>query len=72
MVCPFATIDPIMIVIGIAIGAVFFVVGIYLVQYIYKDAVRRNLNAEFWMVFALIFPVVSWILYFLVRNEKRA
>jgi len=42
-----------------------------MVQYIYKDAVRRNLNAEFWMIFALIFPVISWILYFIVRKEKR-
>ena len=71
MACP-VLLNPVMIAIGIAIFAVVFVVSIYMVQYIYKDAVRRNLNAEFWMIFALIFPVVSWILYFLVRNEKRA
>ncbi|MCK4382367.1 MAG: hypothetical protein KAW66_03655 [Candidatus Lokiarchaeota archaeon] len=70
MACPI-TINPVMIAIGITIFAVAFVVGIYMVQYIYKDAVRRNLNAEFWMIFALIFPGVSWILYFLVRKEKR-
>jgi hypothetical protein len=43
---------------------------IYMAQYIYKDAVKRELNAELWLLIVLLVPIASWIVYFLVRNEK--
>jgi len=48
----------------------FLVVYIYMAQYIYKDALRRNLNAELWLLIVLVVPIASWIVYFLVRKEK--
>ena len=49
---------------------VFLIVYIYMAQYIYKDAVKRKLNPELWLLIALLVPIASWIVYFLVRNEK--
>ena len=49
---------------------VFLIVYIYMAQYIYKDAVKRKLNAELWLLIVLLVPIASWIVYFLVRNEK--
>ncbi len=52
------------------IGIVFFIVYIYMAQYIYKDTMKRNLNSEIWLLIVLLIPIASWIVYFIVRNEK--
>ena len=52
------------------IWIVFLVVYIYMAQYIYKDAIKRNLNAELWLLIVLLVPIASWIVYFIVRNER--
>ncbi len=57
-------------VIGIIIGVALLVLFMYLAQYIYKDAVKRNLSAELWLLIIFIVPVISWIVYFIVRNVK--
>jgi hypothetical protein len=52
------------------IGIAFLIIYIYMAQYIYKDAVKRKLNAEVWLLIVLMFPIASWIVYFIVRNVK--
>ena len=52
------------------IWLVFIVVWIYIAQYIYKDAVKKKLNAEIWLLIVLLVPILSWIVYFIVRNVK--
>ena len=52
------------------IGIAFLIIYIYMVQYIYKDAVKRKLNAELWLLIVLMFPITGWIVYFVVRNVK--
>ncbi len=52
------------------IGILFFIVYIYMAQYIYKDTIKRKLNSELWLLIVLLVPIASWIVYFIVRNEK--
>ena len=51
-------------------GAIFVAIWVLIVQWIYKDAVNKGLNAEIWLLIVLITPIVSWIVYFVVRNYK--
>ena len=48
----------------------FLIIYIYMAQYVYKDAVKRKLNAEIWLLIVLLVPIASWIVYFIVRNER--
>ncbi|MFX1338582.1 MAG: hypothetical protein ACFFDK_08225 [Promethearchaeota archaeon] len=57
-------------ILRLIIWLAFLVVYIYMAQYIYKDSLRRNLNAELWLLIVLVIPIASWIVYFLVRKEK--
>ncbi|TXT66940.1 MAG: hypothetical protein BAJALOKI1v1_230007 [Promethearchaeota archaeon] len=50
--------------------AIFIAIWILIVQWIYKDAVDKGLNAEIWLLIVLITPIVSWVVYFIVRNYK--
>jgi len=52
------------------IWLVFIVIYIYIAQFIYKDAVKKKLNAEIWLLIVMLVPIASWIVYFIVRNEK--
>ena len=57
-------------ILRLIIWIAFLVVYIYMAQYVYKDAVKRKLNAELWLLIVLVVPIASWIVYFIVRNEK--
>ena len=50
-------------------GIVALVVGILIANYMHKDAIKRGINAEFWLVFGLFFSVFGLILYLIVRNN---
>lgn len=52
------------------IWLVFMVIYIFVAQYIYKDAVKKKLNAEIWLLIVMLVPIGSWIVYFIVRNVK--
>jgi len=62
--------DPLMFALFIIIVIAVFIAFMVLLRYIYKDAVKRDLNAELWIIIILITPPVGIILYFLVRNTK--
>ena len=63
---------PLFVVIIIAIVAIAVIVFyIFLMQYIYKDAVKRQLNGELWLIILLLAPIIGIILYFIVRKTKR-
>ena len=65
------TMDPLLFGIFIAIAIAIFVVYIFLLQYIYKDAVKRGLKAELWLIILLIAPIPGIIVYFIVRKTAR-
>ena len=52
------------------IWLIFMVIYIFISQYIYKDAVKKKLNAELWLLIVMLVPIASWIVYFIVRNVK--
>ena len=58
------------IAIIIIIAIALFIEYIYLVQYIYKDAVKRDLNGELWIIILLLSPIIGIIIYFIVRKAK--
>ena len=68
---PAGTIDPLLFGIFIAIAITAFVVYIFLLQYVYKDAVKRGLKAELWLIILLIAPIPGIIVYFIVRKTAR-
>lgn len=67
-----ATLGPLGMIVPLIIGAALVILAIYFAQYVYKDAARRNLNAELWLLIILIVPVISWIVYFIVRKTDTA
>lgn len=50
-------------------GIVALVIGVLIANYMHKDAIKRGINAEFWLTFGLIFSVFGLILYLIVRNN---
>jgi len=60
---PFAWIF--MLIGGIAV----LVLGVLIANYMHKDAVKRGINAEFWLVMGLFLNVFGLILYLIVRNN---
>lgn len=66
-----ATTLPLFVLIILIIAAIaLFVFFIWLIQYIYKDAVKRDLNGELWLIIILIAPLIGILIYFLVRKSK--
>ncbi|TFG09914.1 MAG: hypothetical protein EU535_08665 [Promethearchaeota archaeon] len=66
------TLEPLMFGIVIAIIIAIFIGAIILLRYIYQDAVKRQLNAELWIIIILIAPIIGIPLYFVVRNTIRS
>lgn len=64
--------DPLLFALFIVIAIAVFIAVILLLRYIYQDAVKRELNAELWLIIILIMPLIGVVLYFVVRNTKRS
>ncbi|TFG08546.1 MAG: hypothetical protein EU539_01900 [Promethearchaeota archaeon] len=63
--------DPLILGIFIAIAIAIFIVYIFVLQYVYKDAVKKGLNAELWLIILLLAPIIGIIVYFIVRRTER-
>jgi uncharacterized membrane protein YoaK (UPF0700 family) len=50
-------------------GIAVLVSGVLIAYYMHKDAIKRGINAEFWLVFGLLLNVFGLILYLIVRNN---
>ncbi len=50
-------------------GIVILVSSILIANYMHKDAIKRGINAEFWLVFGLFFSIFGLMLYCIVRNN---
>jgi hypothetical protein len=59
-----------MLIILIIVAIAVFIFYLWLLQYIYKDATKRDLNGELWLIILLIAPIVGIIVYFIVRKSK--
>jgi peptidoglycan/LPS O-acetylase OafA/YrhL len=47
---------------------VFFIIGILLAIWVYKDAKKREMNAVLWLIIVLIFGCCGCIVYLIVRK----
>ena len=63
--------DPVWLIGAIIGGIIILVIIVAIDQYIYKDAMDKGLNAEIWLLICVFSPIISWIIYFIVRNYKR-
>jgi uncharacterized membrane-anchored protein len=63
--------DPIWLIGAIIGGLIFLAIIVFIDQYIYKDAMDKGLQAEMWLLICVISPVISWIIYFIVRKHGR-
>ncbi len=68
---PAGVADPLLVGLFISIAIALFIGAIILLRYIYKDAVKRELNAELWIIIILLAPIIGIPLYFVVRNTTR-
>jgi len=50
-------------------GIIVLITSVLIANYMHKDAIKRGINAEFWLVFGLFLNVFGLILYLIVRNN---
>jgi len=65
-----ATLPLFIIIILIIVAIAAFIFYIWLLQYIYKDAVKRDLNGELWLIILILAPLIGILVYFIVRKSK--
>jgi heme/copper-type cytochrome/quinol oxidase subunit 2 len=52
------------------IPIVWFVIGILLCIWVYRDAESRGMNGVLWLIVVLIAGIIGLIIYLVVRKEK--
>ncbi len=50
------------------LGVVFFIIGIALAVWVYKDAKKRDMNAAVWLLIVLLTGCIGCIIYLIVRD----
>ena len=50
-------------------GIALLVTSVLIGNYLHKDALKRGINAEFWLVLGLFLNIFGLILYLIVRNN---
>lgn len=53
-----------------AVPIVFFIVGILLCIWVYKDAERRGMSGVLWLIVVLLTSIFGLIIYLVVRKDK--
>ena len=64
---PFAALAGLYLII-IVLVIVFFVVGLLLAIWVYKDAKKRDMNAAVWLLIVLLTGCIGCIIYLVVRD----
>jgi hypothetical protein len=57
-----------MIVIILVFLAVFYIIGILIAIWVYKDAKKRDMNAAVWLLIVLLTGCCGCIIYLIVRD----
>ncbi len=52
------------------IPVVWFIIGILLCIWVYRDAESRGMNGVMWLIIMLIAGIIGLIIYLLVRKDK--
>jgi len=54
----------------IIIVIVFYIVGILIAVWVYKDAKKRDMNAAVWLLIVLVTGCIGCIVYLVIRNKE--
>jgi hypothetical protein len=54
------------------IPVVWFIVGILLCIWVYRDAESRGMSGALWLIIVLIAGIIGLIIYLVVRKDKRS
>jgi FtsH-binding integral membrane protein len=54
------------------IPVVWFIIGILLCIWVYRDAESRGMNGVLWLIVVLIAGIIGLIIYLVVRKDKRS
>ncbi len=52
----------------IVVIVVFFIIGLLLAIWVYKDAKKRDMNAAVWLLIVLVTGCIGCIIYLVVRD----
>ena len=52
-------------------GIVYLAISVLIANYMHKDAIKRGINAEFWLTLGLLLNVLGLIVYLIVRNNYK-
>lgn len=52
----------------VILGVLFFIIGIALAVWVYKDAKKRDMNAAVWLLIVLLTGCIGCIIYLIVRD----
>jgi heme/copper-type cytochrome/quinol oxidase subunit 2 len=50
-------------------GIAYLVISVLIANYLHKNAIKRGINAEFWLIFGLFFNIFGLLLYCIVKNN---
>ncbi len=64
---PFALMGVIWIAV-IVLVVVFYIIGILIAVWVYKDAKKRDMNAAVWLLIVLLTGCIGCIIYLVVRD----
>ncbi len=64
---PFALLAGIWLII-IVIVVVYYIIGILIAVWVYKDAKKRDMNAAVWLLIVLLTGCIGCIIYLVVRD----
>jgi len=64
---PFAMLGGLMLIMVVLV-ILFFVIGLLLAIWVYKDAKKRDMNAAVWLLIVLLTGCIGCIIYLVVRD----
>ena len=54
----------------IILVVVFYIIGILIAVWVYKDAKKRDMNAAVWLLIVLVTGCIGCIVYLVIRNKE--
>lgn len=52
-------------------GIIYLVISVLIANYMHKDAIKRGINAEFWLALGLFLNAFGLMVYLIVRNNYK-
>jgi hypothetical protein len=66
---PYAALAGIYLIL-IVLVIVFYIIGILIAVWVYKDAKKRDMNAAVWLLIVLVTGCIGCIIYLVIRTKE--